>query len=140
MGMGMIGTDELDAAIRQHEQRDRLFRATEAAVEDEGLGAARIVRWVAKRLGVEAGRFEVKRYPASAAPGVNGFVWRGSRTIYLKNRAGSATAVHEAIHLFRPDLTEAEVRALATELFEEGTRLAEPEQAKPDREVIDYVR
>ncbi|HEV8381173.1 MAG TPA: hypothetical protein VGQ29_06295 [Gemmatimonadales bacterium] len=35
----MIDASELDAAIRQHEQRDRLFRATEAAVENDGLGA-----------------------------------------------------------------------------------------------------
>jgi hypothetical protein len=121
-------TTGLEDALADFERRDQLFRAEAAAVVDDTTQPYRVVRWVAKQFGLQAGAFSVRRFPAAIAPRHRGFVWKDSRTIYLSSSAGRRTEIHEALHLLRPDLNEAEVCALVDELDAEADVVPTPPQ------------
>lgn len=131
-------TSALDDALADFERRDQLFRAEAAAVVDESTRPYRVVQWVAKRFDLDAGAFSVKRYPAALAPRLRGFVWKGGQTVYLASDAGRSSEIHEACHLLRPDLGEAEIRALTAQLDAEADEPVYPATVEKEMS-IDYV-
>lgn len=109
----MTPSPELDAALRQHEQRESIWRAESAAEPDPGLQSYRVLKFLTEHYGMKLGDVRVMRYPDAAAPGVNGFHFKGSSLIYLASSSGLRTALHEGLHLLRPALCEATVLKLA---------------------------
>jgi hypothetical protein len=128
----------IDDGLALFKFRAQFFAAEAAAVLDDSTRPLRVYKWVAAKFGLPARAISVKRYPASAAPGLNGFIWRGQPTLYLSTSAGLRTEIHECLHLLT-DLPEVEIRALASRLAAEANEPVIPTTREETIDVVDWV-